>query len=182
MLHLLLALGLAEQASEAEAIKRAQSLASTHDKLLALTGKGSAPEALGHVEGLQATAAAHAELLAAEAKRADETRSARVEAIYARTKDRGALTPAMEKAYRDNAPVATDDDVARLGAMLDALQPIPAMARTQPKGADTGKTATGGALRWENLSQEERHRLANDDKPAFRAIYNEYKARTGGSR
>jgi phage I-like protein len=172
---LLVALGLAETASDADAIAAAQSLnanaqtlSATVRDLLALTAKPNAAEALATVKAWQDS---HDKLAAAQTElsslRADNDRRQMDDLIKA-GKAAGKITAANEEKVRAlGSPAA-------VGAFLDTALPVlPANAPPAPPpapGPATGK-------QWEQLTTAEKHRLFNDDRAAYDALKNDYERR-----
>lgn len=176
MKTVLVALGLSEEAGEAEALAAVTALLGAQRELVAITGMSSVPEALGAVQGLCETARAHEALVAQVRKEREASRSAAAEEAYKRARDEGRLTAASEAAFRAQFAVSSDDDLARLTALLGALPVVlPAgEVRQKTEGAQVSKP-------WEELSAEEKHRLYNDNPKAYRALKDDHARRSAGA-
>jgi phage I-like protein len=166
---ILVALGLAETDSEADALANIQALSALQRDLCALTGKPTAPEAVAAIKAWQeshvALGATRAEL--ATLREAEDKRQ--VEERIRLGKESGKITCANEAKVRAlGSPAAID-------AFLDtALPVIPANAPPPPPAVPSsiaGKT-------WEQLSTADKHRLFNDDRAAYEALKNDYERRT----
>lgn len=166
---LLVALGLAETATDADAIAAIATLGAPARDLLALTGKGSAAEALATVRAWQDS---HDKLAGVQtelsALRADNDRR-QVDDLIKAGKAAGKITAANEEKVRAlGSPAA-------IGAFLDTALPVlPANAPPAPPpapGPAVGK-------QWEQLTTAEKHRLFNDDRATYEALKNDYERRS----
>lgn len=176
MKTVLAALGLSEEAGEADALAAVTNLLSAQKELLGLTGKSSAPEALGALQGLVETSRAHEALVATVRKERETARAAAVEGAYKRAREEGRVTEPSEKAFRAQFPVSTDEDLARLTSLLASLPVVlPAGdVRQRDEGAQVSKP-------WEQLTSEEKHRLFNDNPKAYQALKADHARRTAGA-
>ena len=164
---LLVALGLAETASDADALPIAQALSTQARDLCALTGKSTHAEAIATVKAWQESheklSATQAELVALRA--AEDARQ--VEEHIRLGKESGKITGANESKVRAlGSPAA-------IAAFLDtALPVIPQNAPPAPAAspAPAGKT-------WEQLTTAEKHRLFNDDRAAYTALKADFERR-----
>jgi len=168
---LLVALGLAETASDADALAFAQALSGLSRDLLALSGKPTPAEALATVKAWQDS---HAKLSAVQTElaqlRAAEDKRAIEEEIRL-GKETGKITGANE------AKVRALGSAAAIKAFLDTALPVlPANAPPPPAGPSAG--AQGKT--WEQLTRAEKHRLFNDDRAAYEALKQDHERRTGG--
>jgi len=168
---LLVALGLAETATDAEALAFAQALTGLSRDLLALSGKATPAEALATVKAWQES---HAKLGEVQAQltqlRAAEDKRA-VEEEIRLGKESAKITGANE------AKVRALGSAAAIKAFLETALPVlPANAPPAP----TGGATTPQGKPWEQLTRAEKHRLYNDDRPAYEALKQDHERRTSG--
>lgn len=164
----LVALGLAETASDSDAIGAIQALGAPARDLLALTGKASAAEALATVKAWQDS---HEKLSAVQADltalRAENERRV-IEELVTAGKAAGKVTQANE------AKVRALGSSAAIGAFLDtALSVLPANAPPAPPPAP----GPAAGKQWEQLTTAEKHRLFNDDRAGYEALKTDYERR-----
>jgi ClpP class serine protease len=187
------ALGLSDEASEADALAALTRLQGQQRELLAATGKQSPAEALGHVRGLVATAAAYEGLQAQRAKELAITRKAEADQAFAKAKAEGRLTPAMEAVQRAEYERRTkafegepaDRHLARVGEENDGLRGylaslpvLPGLAAgTAPREPEAPPSLIGA--KYEDMTVEQKHRLAQTDRKGFLALREDYRRRTG---
>lgn len=167
---ILVALGLAETISEADAVGAAQALFTLARDMRALTGKATDGEALATVKAWQesheALAAARVELSALKAKE----EAASVESLIKLGREQGKITAGNELKVRALS------GSAGIQAFLDTALPVlPANAASEP-GEGPGPMAKA----WEQLSTGEKHRLFNDDRATYDALRKDYLRRTSG--
>lgn len=167
---ILVALGLAETISEADAVGAAQALVTLGRDLRALTGKATDGEALATIKAWQesheALGAARVELSALKAK--DEAAS--VETLIKLGREQGKITAGNE------AKVRALSGSAGIQAFLDTALPVlPANAASEP-----GETPSALGKSWEQLSAGEKHRLFNDDRVTYDALRKDYLRRNPG--
>lgn len=183
MKSIALTLGLSEEASEAEILAAIVKQKGAGDELLSLTHKTTTAEAIGVVRGMVETAKAYDVLVAHVAADKTAARAAAVEAIFAAAVASGRRTPAQVEAARTSLKAGTlsldtDEKVAAYKAEIEAspviLPPAPAAGgpRLSGEGPLVGKP-------WEEMSAEDKHRLANDNPEAFAALKKDWKRRTG---
>lgn len=139
MKSLLLLLGLAETATEAEALAAFQRLQASQAELLALAGKPTSAEALGVFSAWRA-AAGQVETLTAQVAQLRQAESAReLETIIASAKAAGKLPPAMEGWARELGTT----NLAALRSYVEAAVPlVQAGAVAQPATGAGGVTVT----------------------------------------
>lgn len=168
---ILVALGLAETVSEADAAGAAQTLFALAHDLRALTGKTSGDEALATVKAWQAS---H-EQLAVErqelsALRAEREANAIEEAIKL-GRQQGKITGGNEERVRKLGSAAA------IGAFVETALPVlPANAKAEP--TDAGAEVLSKT--WEQLTTGEKHRLYNDDRASYEALRKDFERRTSG--
>jgi hypothetical protein len=124
----------------------------------------SGPESFHRVETIltERLATLRAKTAADEAQKL----GAQLEAIIADAWERRVIvSKEVESVYRDMAAAPLTE------TKVEGLRQVLLIATPHP-GAAAGK-------RWEDLSQEERHRLGNDSPEAFRAVHDDYLVRTG---
>lgn len=160
MIAVLKALGLPENAPEADALSAVTKTQAAERELLALTAKPTVPEALAAVKGALANVEESGKLATKCAELEAQIESVALASEIKRGQDEGKLVPAtIEWAKSLNSKA--------LGAFLEkAPRIISANSPKQPKDEPSALSVA-----WEEMSVEQRHRLANDNPEAFRAAY-----------
>jgi phage I-like protein len=174
MKTLAVALGLADSAGEQDMLAAVASLKSAHTalaQLSELTGKTSPGEILGVVTAWKTNASTGAEAIAElAAVRAKQVKDEH-EALVKLGLDSGQITTALEPWARKQS----NETLKSFLEVADARVPG-AKEHTQPTEASSvGKP-------FEELTAEEKHRLANDNRAAFNALKADYQRRTAGAR
>jgi phage I-like protein len=164
---LLNALGLKDDASEAQAVERFNAFQAQNRELLALTGKDSLPEALGVIQGWKQGAAATATAQARIAELEGAVKTGELNALIEEGKKNGKLTPALEAWARTQEAPA-------LKAFLE-VAPV-AVQKTEHKepGGSSSSSAEGVLMHkgktWDQLDGTEKHNLYHDDNALYRAM------------
>ncbi len=164
---LLNALGLKDDANEAQAIQALSGLKSQTDAVLTLTGKTTLEEAMGVVQAWKAGSAEAAKLTARLAELEAASKAAELETVIAAGKQSGKLTPALEawartlpletvKSYIENAPV-----VVQLGQQFEPPN--------NPTGGDA-KNLTWNGKTFDQLSPKEQHALYEQNNALYRSM------------
>jgi phage I-like protein len=140
MKTLLVALSLAADATEAEALAAIQALKSFIDRMLTLTGAKTLAEVAGTLAAWKADAAQMAALSLELAKYKDAQLSLEIEALIADGKKVGKITPATEPMVRE---LAKADGIPGLKRFLAAAQAAPKpVGEPEPNVAGAGLTPT----------------------------------------
>lgn len=172
-------LGLEADASEATALAATTRLIQLRRELLALSGKPTEAEALGHFRGLVEKAAAVDTLSSELAMLRAEGLQAEVEALVEKnsTPDRDGrikITPA-EKEWAIRYGMR---DLAEFRAYLETRPAIQLGAVRPPSEAHGGSPETGGLL-WEEMTPLAKGKLHHDNAAQYEAVKRDYTARTG---
>jgi len=180
MKSVLLALGLLETASEAEAVTAVTALKDQHrqsadkakahaDRLGALEtliGK-TGEEAAGTVRGLLATAEAHAKLVAQHTELAAAVAQKEREALVAQGVASGQLTPALVEKWAEQASI---DSLKAFLAIAPRAIPAAPLREAAPPGVNLPEGIVG--KKWSELKPMDKHDLYF----ANRALYDALKA------
>jgi ClpP class serine protease len=176
MKSIALALGLAEEASEADILAATIKLKTSGDELLAATGKPTHAEALGAVRGLVATKEAYDLLVAQRAKEQEAARATAVADIFAMAISTGRRTPAQVEAAKKSIEAKvlvldTDEKVAAYKAEIEASPAVLPGAHAGSAGAPPVPPNEGSLVTkpFEEMSRAEKHRLYNDNPAAYAA-------------
>ena len=169
---LLKALGLKEDAGEAEALEALTRLKGALEEVQALTGKQDAAEMLGVVRAWK-EAAAKVEALSKRVAEleAEQERVEREKLIEQGLKE-GKLTKALAERW------AREVDLKTLKSYLEAAPRIvPLGEAREPAG---GNEQSLGGKKWEELSPMEKHKLYLENPELYQALKADYEKRKGG--
>lgn len=169
MKSIALALGLPEEASEADLLAATVKLKGASDELCAVTGKSSPAEALGAVRGLVQTKAAYDQLVAHQAEQQKAAREAAVETIWKDAVASGKRTPAQVEAARASRTAGTlvldtDEKIAAYQAEIEASpSALPSSSKPASGGPLVGKP-------WGEMKPAERAKLRRENPQAAAAL------------
>lgn len=181
MKQVLNALGLPENATEAQAVEKlsalqqaqteAQPASELATQVFALTGKSAAAEALGVLQAFKASADQVEKLSARVAELEGEKRKAELEQVIASAKTSGKLTPALEEWARSQ-PIESLRAFVEKAPKVVELSGAGAPREPRPDPKLEGR-------KYEELSNPERAQLARENPETFSALRAEYQKRTG---
>jgi hypothetical protein len=167
MKSLLAALGLPDTASEGEALIALQRTSDSARQLQTALGASSPQEALAKVQSLLETASAYDALRVQQERDRATVRVMSADAAYDKRRGEGRLSPALEQATRAGFPITDDASLTRLESFLASLPVIPALGESPNKPPTQPEKIDASQKLFEDMTQEERHRLANDDPKTF---------------
>ena len=166
---LLKALGLKEDAGEAEALQALTRMKGALEEVVALTGKEDAAEALGVVRAWK-EAAEKVEALSKRVAELEAEREARErEALIQAGLKEGKLTKALAEKW------AKDVDLKTLKAYLEAAPRIVRLG--EEKEPASPKTA---GKKWEEMTPMEKHKLYLENPELYQALKTDFETRKGG--
>lgn len=157
----LFALGLPEATTDAELLAAVRPYRDATERILALTGKPTASEALGTVEAWKAAAAQVDELTAKLGTLARERVESEVQSMLGAARAEGRVVPAEEPSLRAKGL----DDPEWLRGYLTAKPRV--VETTAPREPATSSSDTQA---WEKLSPIERHNLYVHDREKYEAM------------
>jgi phage I-like protein len=164
---LLSALGLADTATEAQALERFNGLQNQSRELLVLTGKDTLPEALGVIQAWKQSAGQAQTALARVAELEGQVKAGELHTMIEAGKKDGKITPALEA-------WAKTQDITALKAFLEVAPVVVQKTEHQEPVSGGGNNPDGAMTHngktWNQMDNVEKHNLYLENNALYRAM------------
>ncbi len=174
-LVILSALGLAEGASEAEAVARANALTADRERLLKASGESTVDAAVGTIEAGKAAVARVGELNAEIAKRDKDQEDRESAALLAQLKREGRITPAQ---ITDFWPTASLESRKAFAKSAPKVAGASEHREAESETTTEAKVTTPDGKAWEDLKPMEKHALHRENQQLYTDLKNDFERRT----